>query len=78
MDEKSNNPPDVVLELTNEEATFLLRNCRVNIQYGLDAMQAMDLDPNTSDEFFAKMQEQLKHFTEMQNKLRMLGVTDAD
>jgi hypothetical protein len=27
---KSNNPPDVVLELTHEQATFMLENCLAN------------------------------------------------
>lgn len=35
----TNNPPDVVLELTREEAEFLLRNCDSNITVGLASLQ---------------------------------------
>lgn len=35
----SNNPPDKIVELTQEQYDFLLRNCDSNIGFGLAALQ---------------------------------------
>lgn len=35
----SNNPPDKIVELTQEQYDFLLRNCDSNIGFGLASLQ---------------------------------------
>lgn len=74
----SNNPPDFTLDLTSEEAEFLMRNCRANIHYGLQALQALDLDPNATEQGFIDIRDMLERFTALRDKLRAAGVPDAD
>lgn len=38
----NNNPPDRIVELTEEQYTFLLNNCDANIMFGLSALQTLD------------------------------------
>jgi hypothetical protein len=38
----SNNPPDRVVELTEEQYQFLLEGCNTNIAFGLSALQTLD------------------------------------
>jgi len=73
----SNNPPDVILDLTAEEATFLLRNCQSNIQYGLQSLQAADIE-GASNEFFVRMRDLIEQFSNIRDKLRNSGAKDAD
>jgi hypothetical protein len=64
-----NNPPDVVLELTMEQAEFLLRNCDHNIGFALHILQ------NNSDRASAERTVALtEKFKEIRNKLRKQGV----
>ena len=37
----SNNPPDIILELTAEEACLLLANCEAGCGQGLNILQAI-------------------------------------
>ena len=50
-----NNPP-VIVELTKEQATFLLENCDTNIGYGLNFLQSV------SRETAEKLVEQMEMF----------------
>lgn len=38
MNERSNNPPDFVIELTKDQHAFLLDNCESNMKFALAAM----------------------------------------
>lgn len=65
----SNNPPDVVLELTHEQAQFLLSNCDQNIAVGLAGMQMLrDRDS------LVKLVSLTEKFKEIRNLLRRQGV----
>lgn len=66
---KSNNPPDVVLELTKEQAKFLLENCDSNITLALGLM--MEVRDRSSAEMLISMNEQFKTIRE---KLKAQGV----
>ena len=74
---RSNNPPAVSLELTQDEADFLLRNCKANIQYSLLAIQKLDaLDARR--ESFEKIVETTDYFKALMEKLKKAGANDAD
>lgn len=38
----SNNPPDKIVELTQEQYEFMLRNCDKNIEFGINCLQHLD------------------------------------
>lgn len=42
----SNNPPEVIVELTLEQAEFLVCNCDSNIGFGLGAMESLQEEAN--------------------------------
>lgn len=65
----SNNPPDVVLELTQKQAEFLLNNCDANIRLGL-----MMLQQGGTREQVEKLVEMNESFKEIKKKLMNLGV----
>lgn len=46
----SNNPPDVVLNLTHEQATFVLENCIANRHLALRMIMAIGEDKVDVDE----------------------------
>lgn len=73
----SNNPPDFVLELTQEEAEFLMRNCKANLHYSLTAMTKLqEMDARRSS--FEKLVEHTENFKTISDKLKKAGVPDAD
>lgn len=53
----SNNPPDVILELTSAQAAFLMGNCDSNIAFGLSAMQNSELSRASVEKLVALMEE---------------------
>lgn len=55
----SNNAPDIVLELTNEQAAFLMENCDSNITFGLNAMMTGELE-RSSLEKLVELSEKFK------------------
>lgn len=63
-----NNPPDVVLELTRDEAQFLLRNCDTNIAFGLANLQTMERPAAE------KLVGLIEQFKGLRNKLIKQGV----
>jgi hypothetical protein len=62
----TNNPPDVLLELTHEQATFMLENCLANNRMCLALIMSIADDDLTRDEKMKKAQK----ITEMQDKFR--------
>lgn len=69
----SNNPPDVILELTMDEAKFLLENCNSNIGFALNAIQNGDLSRPTVEALVVKMEQ----FKAVRTKLLTSGVPNA-
>ena len=67
----SNNPPDVFLELTMDQAKFLLENCDKNISLGLSLVMQTE-----SREIAEKIVEVNEKFKEIREKLRNQGVRD--
>ena len=64
----SNNPPDVILELTQDEADFLLKNCESNMAFALSAMQA--LEDMKSLEKLVDLNEKFKNIRDKLKKVR--------
>lgn len=64
----SNNPPDVSLELTAEQAKFLLRNCDSNIAFALGSLQTVGRD--TAEKMVVVMEQ----FKEIRAKLIAQGI----
>lgn len=70
----SNNPPSgVTLELSAEQAKFLLDNCNANITCGLGALTVLK-----SYDLLEKIITQIEHFKEMRTKLIAQGVISDD
>lgn len=68
----SNNPPDVELQLTLEEAQFLLRNCESNIHFALMALEAIETRGNLE-----KTVDLMESFKNIRDKLKSQGVKDS-
>lgn len=80
-DAKSNNPPDVILELTHEQASFLLDNCKSNLRLGLAMIMSFQHDPGTLEQKRAKAEKYVKlqdQFSDMMKLLRKAGAKDND
>jgi len=61
----SNNPPDVILDLTFEEAKFLVENCEANLNLSLQVL------PNlTSRDLMEKLVNQMEMFKTIRKKLQ--------
>ena len=58
MEKKSNNPPDVVLELTKDQAQFLLKNCDSNMKLALNLITQCSTQKEA--EPYVKLNEQFK------------------
>ncbi len=58
------NSPDVILELTHEQATFLLENCHANRHLGLKMIMAIADDKGTMEE----KRERAQKFIELNDK----------
>jgi hypothetical protein len=69
----SNNPPDVALELTTDEARFLLDNCNSNIVFALNAIQQGELSRPSLEKLIALSEK----FKGIRAKLIKAGVSDA-
>lgn len=65
-----NRAPDYTLELTRDEAQFLLRNCNSNIRLGLAALSSMN--KKGAEDMIAL----LESFKAIRVKLMKQGVTD--
>ncbi len=63
----SNNPPDVVLNLTMTQAEFLRSNCESNMVFALNAMQNGDL-PRSAVEKLVALNEQFKDIKRLLDK----------
>jgi hypothetical protein len=62
----TNNPPDVTLELTHEQATFMLENCLANNRMCLALVMSIADEDLTQGEKMEKAQK----ITDMQDKFR--------
>ncbi len=65
MNSGHNNPPAVILELTQEEATFILDNCESNIAMGLNLLQA-----STSEATARKVVDMMENFKTIRAKVQ--------
>lgn len=77
----SNNPPDVVLELTHELATFLLENCHANRRLGLAMIMAIGEENMPVEEKRVKAQkfvELNEQFGKIMYQLRKAGAREKD
>jgi translation initiation factor 2 alpha subunit (eIF-2alpha) len=77
----SNNPPDVILELTHEQATFMLENCHANRRLGLAMIMAIGAEKISMEE----KREKAKVYIELNDKfgdlmklLRKAGARETD
>jgi len=66
----TNSPPDVSLELTHEEAVFLLDSCESNIDFGLRSLNLI-----TSPDLLKKSVDNMEKFKIIMKKLRAQGVS---
>lgn len=76
-----NNPPDVVLELTHEQATFLVENCKANLHLGLQMVLSFQHASGTLEEKRAKAQKFIdlqEQFQAVLRKLRTAGAKEND
>jgi hypothetical protein len=77
----TNNPPDVLLELTHEQATFMLENCLANRRLCL-AMVMGIADEKISIEDKQKKAEKIvemqEKFTELMQQLRRAGAREKE
>jgi hypothetical protein len=77
----TNNPPDVLLELTHEQATFMLENCLANKRLCL-AMVMGIADEKISIEDKQKKAEKIvemqEKFTELMQQLRRAGAREKE
>lgn len=77
----SNNPPDVVLELTHEQATFMLENCKANMRLAFAMVMALAEEdvPIEEKRRRAEPMEKLRtQFANMSTQLRKAGAKDKE
>jgi hypothetical protein len=76
-----NNPPDVILNLTHEQATFMLENCLANRHLALNVIMSVSSEKISreeaikSTEKFVKLNEQ---FGEIMVLLRRAGAREKE
>lgn len=81
MDLKSNNPPDVVLELTHEQATFMVENCVANMNLCLTMIMQIGREDSEIDEKRAMARpyvELNEKFVVLLQKLREAGAKEKE
>lgn len=66
----SNNPPDVVLELTKDEATMLLTHCDNSLAMGLAALDTLSPSRANAEKMVALMEK----YKSIREKLKRQGV----
>lgn len=66
---QSNNPPHSVIELTEEEHEFLLKNCEANIVVGLNALTMVQRG-ELSVKAAREAMDLLEQFKGIRNKLK--------
>jgi len=66
----SNNPPDVVLNLTFKQADFIVRNCDSNIKVALN----IAMDPDTSEETQVRAASLGRDFQELKDLVKKATV----
>ncbi len=69
----SNNSPDHTLNLTKDEAQFLLKNCNVNITMMLGGLQSL-----TSRDSMMQLVLYIEQFKAIREKLVADGVKEID
>lgn len=78
---QSNNAPDVLLELTHEEATFLLDNCQANTHLGLKMIMIIGGEKGPLEEKREKAQKYVElneKFHNITKKLRKAGAKEKE
>lgn len=78
MTQGSNNPPAAVLELTEKQAKFLLKNCSKNMQFILMSMQEMNMSGILTREIATELVEINEQFSELRGMLRSQNIQEDD
>ena len=77
----SNNPPDVILELTHEQATFLLESGLANMRMGMAMVLSIADEKITQEEKqkkAEKIEDMRKKFSEINRLLRRAGAREKE
>lgn len=64
----TNNPPEVIVEMSRELADFVIENCDTNIEFGLKAMMAI----GTVDDGSNKTRESLEKLVTLNENFKAL------
>lgn len=78
---RTNNPPDVTLNLTHEQATFLLETCDANIRLGFALVMSVADEKISQDKKMSKADkyESLrKQYSAIQKLLRDAGAQEKE
>lgn len=78
---RSNNPPDVTLELTHEQATFLLESGLANVRLGFAMIVALadeDISVETKRKRAEPIEEMREKFSEINRLLRRAGAREKE
>lgn len=79
---KTNNPPDVTIDLTHEQATFLLDNCLANKRLAMSVIIDISNDKKLNrDQMIKKSQAAVKlneQFTDIMQLLRRAGAREPE
>lgn len=81
MSDKGNNPPDVSLDLTSAQATFMLENCLANMRLCFAMVMSIAEEKITLEEkrIKAEKYENLRReFAEVSLLLRKAGAKEKD
>jgi hypothetical protein len=73
MKSVSNNAPFATLDLDEDTANFLMKNCITNIRFGLAA-----IDGITSRDLAEKLVEQMNYFKHLRDMLRLANPSIKD
>lgn len=77
----SNNPPDVILNLTHEQATFLLESGLANVRLGFAMVMALaneDTPMEIKQVKAEKIENMREKFSEINRLLRRAGAREKD
>ena len=65
----SNNPPDRIVALTEEQYQFLLRNCDVNVKYAAQQITKLTLSGEDFEDLIDKLTAQARQFLDVKEAL---------
>ena len=81
MSDKGNNPPDVSLDLTSAQATFMLENCLANMRLCFAMVMSIADEKITREEKMAKADKYevlRRQFADVSILLRRAGAKEKD